>query len=786
MTNVLVKSEQAVEKPVDVGVNPPLLWIALALVAVGASLILYYPILKAGFLLDDFKHIDYIYRAATGDTGLLWKSLTGTWTGDTDSLTSFRPGITLSFCLDYLLYGFSSFGYHLTNVLVFAGCAFLTGALALEVTRRRTCAWIAMLLFVCFPLHVESVAWIIGRVDVHCTFFYLASLLAYFHFRKGVRAAMSLLILALALELAALSCKEMAVTLPLAVVLAEIFLSGPLAWRKTDSIKQRAFYAGAFFMVLGGFAVLRTLAIGTVVGGYGGSGMAAIKQGIANFMDRSTLAKIAYGVNEHRPIVEAFTTLARCSWYVLFLALAVRLVIRPSLSLVCLFLGLWMVVACLPTFQIWHVFPNLVGSRLFYLGSVPLCILLSIASLPPGMKTPFRFSIAIVPLVLAVTWAVAARHNLVSYELAGAQVENARQLLSRLAAGVPVEKPILLLDLPQDFEGAGLIGRPEFLATLLSPPVSPSRLADRVKTLESPVPGQRDFVAPEMLCDLLRSGRVSKVLKWDQSDSSYKSWSFPGPGGEALPRAELNTGSAEPVFREFRVDPFQTIGLSVLVKDFDGRPVTGRDELVELSQSLDLLFQSENQPPSWIDYSQGPPPSVMGDRLVFPVGRSRSWLANGVVKSLALRDRKAREGAFSYAVECLRPSDWSPSLSLFSQGSALGNDLVLGVGNGRELILKADSRNMQGVEKIEVVILKSGQGILPVPSAELPQGPVVLRSITIAAGKGTIKVPGNLLGMPGKHQVHAFGLDASGKVVGFGCEPRWYSVSNKNIGRADR
>ncbi|MGD9684669.1 MAG: hypothetical protein AB7W16_26185 [Candidatus Obscuribacterales bacterium] len=783
MTNVLVRSEQAVERPSDAGVNPPLLWIALALVAVGASLILYYPVLKAGFLLDDFKHIDYIYRAATGDTGLLWKSLTGTWTGDTDSLTSFRPGITLSFCLDYLLYGFASFGYHLTNVLVFAGCAFLTGALALEITGRRTCAWIAMLLFVCFPLHVESVAWIIGRVDVHCTFFYLASLLAYFHFRKGSRPSMSLLVLALVLELAALSCKEMAVTLPLVVVLAEVFLSGPLSWRRTDSRKQRALYAGAFFMVLGGFAVLRTLAIGTLVGGYGGSGMAAIKQGIANFMDRSTLAKIVYGVNEHRPIAEAFTTLARCSWYVLFLSLAVRLVIRPSLSLVCLFLGLWMVVACLPTFQIWHVFPNLVGSRLFYLGSVPLCILLSIASLPPRMKTPLRFSMAIVPMVLAVTWAAATRHNLVSYELAGAQIENARQLLCRLAAGARAEKPILLLDLPQDFEGAGLIGRPEFLASLLSPPVSPADLSGKVNTLESPVPGQRDFVAPEMLCDLIRGDRVSQVLKWDQTESLYKPWSLPEDrSGLVLPRLELTTGQSEPVFGEFRVDPFKAIALSVLVKDFDGRPVTGRDELVELSQSLDLLFKSENQPPSWIDYSCSPPPSVMGGRLVYPVGRSRSWLTNGPVSSLALRDRKTRAGAFSFVVECLSPADWSPSLLLSSSGSELANDLVLNVGSDRELILKADSRNMKGVDKLEVVILKSGQGLLPVPSAELPQGQVVLRSITIAAGKGTIKVPGNLLGMPGKHRVMAFGIDASGKVVGFGSEPGWYSM----LRRSDR
>ena len=42
----------------------------------------------------------------------------------------------------------------------------------------------------------------------------------------------------------------------------------------------------------------------------------------------------------------------------------------------------WLALALIPTFQIWHIYPNLVGSRLFFLSSAGLCMALAMMALP--------------------------------------------------------------------------------------------------------------------------------------------------------------------------------------------------------------------------------------------------------------------------------------------------------------------------------------------------------------------------------------------------------------------
>src|SRR5271154_5986966 len=100
--------------------------LVVAATAIGA----YRQALGIGFLLDDFSHLDYAYRAAHGDWSDLFRVFTGNWTGAADNLTSYRPFISLSFCLDFLIWHYNAWGYHLSNLLMFAGCSALTSLLA--------------------------------------------------------------------------------------------------------------------------------------------------------------------------------------------------------------------------------------------------------------------------------------------------------------------------------------------------------------------------------------------------------------------------------------------------------------------------------------------------------------------------------------------------------------------------------------------------------------------------------------------------------------------------------
>ena len=110
-------------------------------------------------------------------------------------------------------------GYHLVNLLLHTGVVLLLWRLLrrLEVPG----AWFAAAVFAVHPLHVESVAWVIGRKDVLATVFYLSSMLAYIRcteMPRGRRRGGPYL-LAVALFVLGLLSKSIAITLPAALLL---------------------------------------------------------------------------------------------------------------------------------------------------------------------------------------------------------------------------------------------------------------------------------------------------------------------------------------------------------------------------------------------------------------------------------------------------------------------------------------------------------------------------------------------------------------------------------------
>ena len=83
----------------------------------------------------------------------------------------YRPLTTVSYLLDYTLWGLRPFGYHLTNVGLHALCAVLVALILLRLRWPLLATAIATLLFAIHPIHTESVAWIAGRTDLLAFFF---------------------------------------------------------------------------------------------------------------------------------------------------------------------------------------------------------------------------------------------------------------------------------------------------------------------------------------------------------------------------------------------------------------------------------------------------------------------------------------------------------------------------------------------------------------------------------------------------------------------------------------
>ncbi|MBI5239501.1 MAG: tetratricopeptide repeat protein [Elusimicrobia bacterium] len=173
---------------------------------------------------------------------------------------SARPAWLASVLWDSCLYGGAWAGLRLSNLLWHGLGAVLLLALAWELSRDRWCALLAALLFAAHPLHTEPVNFIAFRADLMALAFMLLSLCLYLRGRARPGWAGRLCLAAsLACFAAAALSKEMAVTLPALVLLADA-----LAPRLPDEPAPRAgrrprwALYGLFLLTLGLFAAFRT------------------------------------------------------------------------------------------------------------------------------------------------------------------------------------------------------------------------------------------------------------------------------------------------------------------------------------------------------------------------------------------------------------------------------------------------------------------------------------------------------------------------------------------------
>jgi len=99
-------------------------------------------------------------------------------------LNLYTPLTTLSFALDYAMWGLNPFGYHAVNLLLHLLNTWLVFLFCLRWSGRLVVATIASCLFGVHPVHVESVAWIVERKDLLFTAFAMSSLLFFENYQQ--------------------------------------------------------------------------------------------------------------------------------------------------------------------------------------------------------------------------------------------------------------------------------------------------------------------------------------------------------------------------------------------------------------------------------------------------------------------------------------------------------------------------------------------------------------------------------------------------------------------------
>lgn len=708
-------------------------------------------------------------------------------------LNSFRPITSLGLLIDYLFWHTNAYGYHLTNVALFAGCCvsiviLVSQLLSGEKYLRFVASGLAGILFAVYPIHPESVAWIIGRVDTQCTLFFLLSLICYFQFRKAGNALIFLL--SFLFFFISLTTKEMAVVLPAVVLVAELLLAKDLEWQE-KGIVARLKYPAFYFLFLAIFAVVRTLAIGTLVGGYGSTDLKTTLLSLKNFLDWATLKKIVYGVNEELPLKSNYIQYVYIS-----LALAVSPAVlsfysKRNLRLIA-FLLAWMLVSVLPTFQIWHIYPNLVGSRLFFLGSVPLVILIAVCCLtifpqvPPLWKQPAYGLRAIAigaSLTLAFFWYQACDNNLKVWIRAGEDIRRIEKQVLELCKDLKYNQYIHLVDLPQDDSGAGLIGRPEYLYRMLSPALTGVDVHDKVITTELLLSRDRNYIYPKLIHEVAQNENVIHRLKWNKKDRVYKDWKIPGnntPDSGAL-ILESEAEKENVAVKEGQTLWFKTNGLNPLsIAWFKLKILTNKDNSVVKAR---LVYRSKHQPENWIDYSIGPVSGLNKDgELLFIPFRHRNWVLHGAIDEVGIEFLRASKNievesrlSFGYhhsIFPTISLADSSPIEKL-----AANKIVLLPCESISPLYISFDVTGIENATGARVMIGKPGVPITVRVQNEFPHDALLLFKKDIHELSAKIEIPDKVIvDSIGKHQVCAVAIDKNGKPVGYLSEPRFFEI----------
>ncbi len=164
----------------------------------------------------------------------------------TEHHSNWHPITTLSFAIEHALWGtnaayskFTNLFLHLVNVLLFYVLSYRLLLLATENKAPANESGIIFLLledkekfalysslfaaalFALHPQHVESVAWVSERKGLLCAFFYLSALIAYVKAAGEQKQFFSTL--TLIFMLCALMSKPVAISLPIAFVLLDIY-----------------------------------------------------------------------------------------------------------------------------------------------------------------------------------------------------------------------------------------------------------------------------------------------------------------------------------------------------------------------------------------------------------------------------------------------------------------------------------------------------------------------------------------------------------------------------------
>lgn len=372
------------------GVRSPTIKIALLLIA-ASTLIAYGQALRNGFVWDDYLVV------VGNDFVKSWKNLpqllgrgylsdisqirSGSPGGSAE--TTYRPLLTLTYFLDYSLWGLKPFGYHLTNIILHTSCGILLYLLALMLGLNNRGALLAGLLFVLHPVNSEAVSVVSFREEPLSFLFVALAFILYLKMLVARRRRPLFYCASLSAFLLALCSKEMAITLPPLLALHDYVFGRTQGWRQLLRLRWRLYagYAAVAALYLASWTAIKG-DLSEYIREYpypGGSlytSLLTISRVVTAY-----LGWLVFPVSVHPTLAESTPTLlARSFWSTpvilsflinaLCLALACRLYRRRPIASFAIF---WIFIALIPAYNLFPI-ANIMAARYLYIPSAGFCL----------------------------------------------------------------------------------------------------------------------------------------------------------------------------------------------------------------------------------------------------------------------------------------------------------------------------------------------------------------------------------------------------------------------------
>ncbi|MDO8142214.1 MAG: tetratricopeptide repeat protein [Candidatus Brocadiales bacterium] len=204
------------------------------------SIIVYLNCLQNSFVYDDDSTIinNYFIRH--------WSNLPDLFTSRYFVLSAeltYRPVVTLSYFIDYTFWHLNPLGYHLTNILLHATNSVLVFIFGFQIFKRRSAALISAIFFSSYPLFSEVVNAVGFREDLMAFMFLILAFICYM--KANQQRYILYYPMSLSCYFLSLFSKEMAITLPVLIILYDTVFKG------TSYPKARClYYLGYFFVAI--------------------------------------------------------------------------------------------------------------------------------------------------------------------------------------------------------------------------------------------------------------------------------------------------------------------------------------------------------------------------------------------------------------------------------------------------------------------------------------------------------------------------------------------------------